>query len=187
MTRWLALFALGISFCACAQTQHEPPNGVLLIASPGLGDPNFRQTVVLVSQTRDGNTVGVILNRPTQAKHERTGTPLFFGGPVMREVLVALFSSERAPEAAAFHVLQGIYLTMHPGNLEKLFGDPAARTKGYRLFSGFAGWAPGQLETELARNDWFVLPANAGLVFRSDTTGMWEELVRKARGRVAMR
>jgi putative AlgH/UPF0301 family transcriptional regulator len=105
----------------------------------------------------------------------------------MREVLVALFSSERPPDAAAFHVLKGIYLTMHPQNLEKLFEDAAARAKGYRLFTGFAGWAPGQLESELARDDWFVLPASAGLVFRSDTSGMWEELVRKARGRVAMR
>ena len=187
MKRWLALFALGISFCACAQTQHEPPNGVLLVAKPGIADPNFSQTVVLVSQTPDGSTVGVILNRPTQAKHEKTGAPLFFGGPVMREVLVALFSSERAPGAAAFHVLKGIYLTMHPENLEKLFGDAAARAKDYRLFTGFAGWAPGQLERELARDDWFVLPASAGLVFRSDTSGLWEELVRKARGRVAMR
>lgn len=159
---------------------------MLLVAKPGLADPNFSQTVVLVSQTADGGTVGVILNRPTRAKHERTGATLHFGGPVMREVLVALFRSERVPDAAAFHVLKGTYLTMHPQNLEKLFGDPA-RASGYRLFTGFAGWAPGQLESELARDDWFVLPASAALVFRGDTSGMWEELVRKARGRVAMR
>jgi putative transcriptional regulator len=187
MRSTLGLIGLLISLAAVAQTQHEPPNGVLLIAKPGMADPNFSRTVVLASQTADGGTVGVILNRPTQAKHEKTGTPLFFGGPVMREVLVALFSSERPPDAAAFHVLKGIYLTMHPQNLEKLFGDAAARAEGYRLFRGFAGWAPGQLESELARDDWFVLPASAGLVFRSDTSGMWEELVRKARGRVAMR
>jgi putative transcriptional regulator len=187
MRQWLALLALGISFAAGAQMQQEPPNGVLLVAKPGLADPNFSQTVVLASQAADGSTVGVILNRPTQAKHERTGATLFFGGPVMREVLVALFRSERAPDAAAFHVASGIYLTLHPQNLENLFGDPAARTGGYRLFTGFAGWAPGQLQSEVARDDWFVLPASAGVLFRDDTTGMWEELVRKARGRVAMR
>ena len=55
------------------------------------------------------------------------------------------------------------------------------------LFTGFAGWVPGQLQSELARDDWFVLPASAELLFRDDTSGMWEELVRKARGRVAMR
>jgi hypothetical protein len=104
-----------------------------------------------------------------------------------REVLVALFRSERTPDAAAFPVANGIYLTMHPKNLENLFGDPAARASGYRIFTGFAGWAPGQLQSELARDDWFVLPVSAGLLFRDDTNGMWEELVRKARGRVAMR
>jgi putative transcriptional regulator len=187
MRRWLALLALGISLCAGAQMQQEPPNGVLLVAKPGLTDPNFSQTVVLASQAADGSTVGVILNRPTQAKHEKTGATLFFGGPVMREVLVALFRSERTPDAAAFHVANGIYLTMHPQNLENLFGDSAARASGYRIFTGFAGWAPGQLQSELARDDWFVLPASAGVLFRDDTTGMWEELVRKARGRVAMR
>jgi putative transcriptional regulator len=187
MRRWLALLAFAFSFCVGAQTQLEPPNGVLLVAKPGLADPNFSRTVLLVSQTVDGNTVGVILNRPTQAKHEKTGATLFFGGPVMREVIVALFRSDRAPDAAAFHVLKGIYLSMHPENLEKLFGDATARASGYRLFSGFAGWAPGQLESELARDDWFVLPASAELVFRGDTSSLWEELVRKARGRVAIR
>ena len=160
---------------------------MLLVAKPGLTDPNFSQTVVLASQAADGSTVGVILNRPTQAKHEETGATLFFGGPVMREVLVALFRSERTPDAAAFPVANGIYLTMHPKNLENLFGDPAARASGYRIFTGFAGWAPGQLQSEIARDDWFVLPVSAGLLFRDDTNGMWEELVRKARGRVAMR
>ena len=150
----LGLIGLLIFLVAGAQAQQEPPNGVLLVAKPGLADPNFGQTVVLASQSADGST---------------------------------LFRSERAPGAAAFHVANGIYLSMHPRNLENLFGDPAARAGGYRLFTGFAGWAPGQLQRELARGDWFVLPASAGLLFRDDTSGMWEELVRKARGRVAMR
>ena len=173
------MFAAG----AGAQPQHEPPNGVLLVAKPGLADPNFRETVVLASQTPDGSTVGVILNRPTQAKHEKSGDALGFGGPVMREVVVALFRSERAPEAAAFHVLKGIYLTMHPASIDRLVEK---RAGDYRLFAGFSGWAPGQLESELARDGWFVLPASAELLFRKDTRGLWEELVRKARGRVAM-
>jgi putative transcriptional regulator len=175
----LTLFATALA----GQTQLEPPNGILLVAKPGLTDPNFRETVVLVTQAADSSTVGVILNRPTPGKHEKTGEPVSFGGPVMREALVALYRAERAPEAAAFHVLQGIYLTMHPQNIETLLGTRGQR----RLFAGFAGWAPGQLESELARDDWFVLPASAELVFRKDTSGMWEELVRKARGRVAMR
>jgi putative transcriptional regulator len=178
--RWLALVFF---LTTAAQAQHAP-NSLLLVAKPGMSDPNFSETVVLVSQTPEGSTVGVILNRPTPRKHPQSGAALGFGGPVMREVLVALYRAERQPEAAAFHVLKGVYLTMHPINIEALLAQPG---ESYRLFVGFSGWAPGQLESELARDDWFVLPANAELVFRSDARGMWEELVRKARGRVAMR
>jgi putative transcriptional regulator len=176
----LALLLLALPLAALAQPQLEKPNGLLLVAKPGLIDPNFRETVVLVSQTEDGSTVGVILNRPTARRLEATGEPISFGGPVMREVLVTLFRAERAPEAASFHVLHGVYLSMHPQNIEKFAQDR-------RLFAGFAGWAPSQLEDEMRRDGWYLLPANAELVFRRDTSGMWEELVRKARGRVAMR
>jgi putative transcriptional regulator len=177
--RWLVLLSLAAS--AAAQ---EPPNAVLLVAKPGLTDANFRETVVLVTQALDGSTVGVILNRPTPKKHEKTGEALYFGGPVMREVLVALYRSDRPPDASAFHVLKGVYLTMHPDNIARLLAKPG---EGYRLYAGFSGWAPGQLESELARDGWYVRSASAELVFRKDTTGMWDELVRKARGRVAMR
>jgi putative transcriptional regulator len=178
MIRWLALF---FSVAAIAQ---EPANGLLLVAKPGLTDANFRETVVLVTQAADASTIGVIINRPTPRKHEKTGETLYFGGPVMGEVLVALFRSERTPQASAFHVLKGLYITMHPRNIEQLLAQRGSR---YRLYAGFSGWAPGQLESELARDGWYVLPASAELVFRKDTSGMWEELVRKARGRVAMR
>jgi putative transcriptional regulator len=169
-----------LSVAALAQPQLDAPNGVLLVAKPGMLDPTFRETVVLASQSEDSSTVGVILNRPTPRKHEQTGEPLWFGGPVMQQVLVALFRSAEPPTAPAFHVLKGIYLTMHPENLER-------SRNSRRLYMGFSGWAPGQLETELARDGWFVLPASAEILFRTDTTGMWEELVRKARGRVALR
>lgn len=178
--RFAAALAFLLAALAAAAQPPEPPNGILLIAKPSLVDPNFRETVVLATQAPDGSTVGVILNRPTARRLEATGEPISFGGPVMREVLVTLFRAERAPEAASFHVLHGVYLSMHPQNIEKFAQDR-------RLFAGFAGWAPSQLEDEMRRDGWYLLPANAELVFRRDTSGMWEELVRRARGRVAMR
>jgi len=178
-----ALLALCLVMPAWAQV--EPANGILLVAKPGLVDPNFRQTVVLVTQAADASTVGVILNRPTARKHEQTGEVVYSGGPVMREVLVALFHSESAPAGSVFHVLKDVYLSMDPRNIEML--QQQQRGERYRLFAGFAGWAPGQLESEMRRDGWYVLPATADLVFRADTAGMWDELVRKARGRVATR
>jgi putative transcriptional regulator len=176
--KWL-LFLFVVSTPVGAQ-----PNALLLVAKPDLVDPNFRESVVLVTQTGDGSTVGVILNRPTATKHPQTGETLYLGGPVMREVTVALFRAERTPEASAFAVLKGVYLTMHPQNIEPLL---AQRGGNYRLYSGFSGWSPGQLESELRRDGWYLLPASAELVLRKDTAGMWQELVRKARARVALR
>jgi len=176
--KWLlSLFLLSTSVAA-------QPNALLLVAKPDLVDPNFRESVVLVTQTDDGSTVGVILNRPTAAQHPQTGETLYSGGPVMREVTVALFRAEQAPQAPAFPVLKGVYLTMHPQNIEPLLAQRAAN---YRLYRGFSGWAPGQLDSEMQREGWYLLPANTELLFRKDTAGMWQELVRKARGRVAMR
>jgi putative transcriptional regulator len=90
-----------------------------------------------------------------------------------------VFRSTQPPEAPAFHVLRGVYLTMHPANLDKLLSGEA---RDYRLYSGFSGWAPGQLESELQRDSWFVLPATENLLFRADTNGMWEVLLEQARG-----
>jgi putative transcriptional regulator len=164
--------SLLLALCSAA-CKAQAPNSVLLIAKPGLSDPNFSRSVVLVTQAEGGSTVGVILNRPTSVRHEPTGEPVFTGGPVMPRTMVALFRSETVPAAPSFHVLQGIYLSMHPAILGNL-------KPPYRLYSGFAGWAPGQLEAEIAHDGWHVLPASAELLFRADSAGMWEELVERA-------
>lgn len=183
MKRWLLLLAC-VAVPALAQ-----PNAILLVAKPGLADPNFRETVVLVTRAPDDSTVGVVLNRPSSMRlaelaprwpqAERFSQPLYLGGPVMRQVVVALFVSESPPEAAAFHVLQRVYLTMHPKNIEALAGEPGSRV---RLFAGFAGWSPRQLEAEIAADGWYVMRASEDLVFREDTAGLWAELVARARG-----
>ena len=173
------LFVLAAFPAGAQPPASEPPNGILLVARPSLADPNFRQAVVLVTQAPDGSTVGVILNRPSEKKDEKTGTTLYTGGPVMREVRLALFSAERAPAAAAFHVTQGVWLSMHPANLDEL---PSRAGQRLRFFTGFAGWAPGQLQRELELDAWFVLPVTEQLLFRGDTRGLWKELIEKARG-----
>jgi putative transcriptional regulator len=181
---WMLLLCLG-----GALAQSEPPNAILLVAKPNLLDPNFRETVILVTQARDFSTVGVILNRPTQQKlaelmprvpgADAHAEPMYFGGPVMRQVVVAVFRSPEQPKAAAFHALKDVYLSMHPLNVEPLLASAGAR---YRLYAGFSGWAPRQLESELERDSWYVLPASEEIVFRSDTSDMWMELLEKARG-----
>jgi putative transcriptional regulator len=177
MTRCWMLLLFFVTATASAQ---QAANGALLIAKPELTDANFARTVVLVTQAESGETVGVILNRPTQRKEPRSGAVLYAGGPVMREVLVTVFRAAQPPAAPAFRVLRNVYLSMHPANLERLLESEA---RDYRIYSGFSGWAPRQLEAEMRRDGWHVLPATEALIFRADTAGMWEELVEKARGR----
>jgi putative transcriptional regulator len=188
----LVLCALAASLappCLAREPAQEPPNAVLLVAKPNILDPNFSQTVVLVTQTREAETVGVILNRPTPLAASELLPPglpsgnyhdsVYFGGPVLRQAIVALFHSDGAPPAPAFHVLKDVYLSMHPDNIEMLLESKHRR---YRLYVGFAGWAPGQLEAELAGDGWYVLPAEDDVLFRKDTAGLWRELVLKASG-----
>ena len=167
----------------------ESPNAVLLVAKPTLLDPNFSQSVVLATQTPDAETVGVILNRPTplhatdvlppELPAANYGDAMFFGGPVLRQAIVAVFHSEQAPAAPAFHVLKDVYLSMHADTIKGLLQGTGGR---YRLYLGFAGWAPHQLEGELLRHDWYVLPVDKDDIFREDTRGQWAELLRRATG-----
>ncbi len=170
----LLLAGLLLSLGAAAQ-QELPPNGLLLVAKPGLADPNFARSVVLVTQAPDFSTVGVILNRPTSVRFQ--GKPVRYGGPVMRQVVLAVFRSKETPKVAAFHVLKNLYLSMHPQIVDGLIADANAR---YRLYGGFSGWAPRQLESEFGRDGWYVLPADEATVFREDTSRLWEELVARA-------
>ena len=184
--RLLAAACLALPPCAAAQ-QGLPANGLFLVAKPSLADPNFARTVVLVTQTEDSSTVGVIINRPSALKlsqllsHEfptqNYRDPIYVGGPVMRQAIVAVYRADAVPEAPAFHVLKDVYLTMHPDNIQKLLADAKAR---YRLYAGFSGWAPRQLESEFMRDGWYVLPADEATVFREKTDGLWDELVERA-------
>lgn len=184
MSRWALIFLTFIVGTAFAQ-----PNGILLVAKPGMPDPNFSETVVLVTWTEDSSTVGVILNRPSVQRlidlapnwpgAEDFKQPIYSGGPVMRQVLVALFESQDEPKARAFRVLPRLYISMHPGNLEPLIAHPPARM---RIYAGFSGWAPRQLEAEIDRGTWFMLRATEDVIFRKDTAGMWRELVEKVQG-----
>lgn len=166
------------------------PNGIFLVAKPELVDPNFQRSVVLVTHGEDLQTVGVIINRPTpipltklmprDADAANYRDAVYFGGPVLQRALIAVFRSETPPPAPAFPVRHGLYLSMHPDVLRMLLAGSGGQ---YRLYAGFSGWAPGQLEAEIQRDDWYVLPADADIVFRKDMDGVWEELLHRARAR----
>jgi len=175
-------------FLALAAAAHAqgPSKSLFLIARPGLPDPNFRESVVLVIHTESAEATGVIINRPTDRslanllpgeRFESFTDPIFFGGPVIPQGLFALFQSDRY-SGPAVPMLPGVYLAVLPDSVDALLSRPPAKI---RFFSGYSGWAPGQLQVELDRGDWLVVDADPKTVFLRDTSRLWEDMVRRAR------
>jgi putative transcriptional regulator len=162
-------------------------NGVLLVASPSLTDPNFRQTVLLIVRHGPAGTLGLILNRSTDVLLSQalpglsalkgTDYRVFLGGPVQPDGLLLLFRLKE-PSAEAQPVFDGVYIGGNPALLERLITH-SQPTETFRAFVGHAGWAPGQLEFEMQRGAWAVLPADAFNIFDKDPTSLWQDSVRR--------
>lgn len=161
--------------------QLSPLSGSLLLAHPSLEDPNFRETVVLVSAHSEGDgAIGVILNRPTGKSlaelypdqgFQRLGhVQIFFGGPVEHERLI-LAAWKWCGEEHAHKLFFGISVE-HA--MELLESEEPATIRGYL---GYAGWGAGQLETELANDSWVCQPIHPGVLEKADHEGLWSELV----------
>jgi len=191
--RWLLLAVLmAAAPMAPAQTRGSA-NGIFLVASPGLLDPNFRRSVVLVTQMADGGSVGFIVNRPgTRSLAQilpdnklmrRFTEPIYLGGPVEAAGLFAVFRSGENPPGA-LRVLSEVSFAMDPAVLEQLLYTPPGQV---RFFNGYAGWGPGQLARELGRGGWLALNADADTVFRKNTDTLWQELLVRARAITAFR
>jgi putative transcriptional regulator len=155
--------------------------GHFVIASPHLADSNFYKGVVLMIKHDDEGAFGLILNRPTEntiaevwkmvgEEEVDCPQPIFLGGPV-NGPLVALHRLKSAAEA---EVLPGIYFAAHKDKLQKLVRQT---TKPYRFFTGYAGWAGGQLEEELTAGGWLTSKANKKLIFQA-ADDLWEQVTR---------
>ena len=178
-----ALLAL-LVLAAAAHAQGSSKT-LFLIARPGMPDPNFRETVILVTQEEGAEATGVVINRPTNQslaemlpseRFKPFKEPIFFGGPVAPQGLFAVFQAERF-SGAAVTLLPGLYFAVVPDSIDALVNKPPAKV---RFFAGYSGWAPGQLRGELDRGDWLVVDADADTVFLKDTSRLWQDMVRRA-------
>jgi putative transcriptional regulator len=154
--------------------------GVLLVASPSLNDPNFREAVVLIVDHGPEGTLGLILNRSTNvplskalpdiAALKGTSYRLFAGGPVEPTRLLLLFRLKEPP-ADARSVFDGVYVG-GTRVLERIITQ-AKPTETFRAFAGYAGWAPGQLGYEMLQGGWAILPPDSIGIFDIDPSTLW--------------
>ncbi len=164
----------------------ESVRGQLLIASPSLLDPNFRRTVVLVTEHTDEGAAGLVLNRPSPAPVAELvpeleplvedGEQVWMGGPVQPNAVLVLGEFVDPDDAAVpLFGLLGFPSLEEPGAVV-----PATTRR--RVFAGYAGWGAGQLEDELARDDWFVEPAVSDDAFTEAPEALWSDVLRRKGG-----
>ena len=164
--------------------------GQLLIASPTMFDPNFARTVVLITEHNDEGAMGMVLNRPSETRaaeilpelEEIAGTePVFIGGPVQPEALVVLgeFSN---PDAAAWIVVADVGLVSAGTEVADL---PDSVRRG-RVYAGFSGWGPGQLEGELEEEAWIVEPPLPLELFPEDPEELWAAVLDRKGGQFSL-
>lgn len=164
--------------------------GTFLVASRKLKDPNFAQTVVLLVEHNDRGAMGLVVNRPTNLalsmvlpameELEKSTATVFVGGPVAQDQMVLLIRAETQPDESE-HVFEDVYVSGSRAALQKILTKVDSRDR-FHAYVGYAGWAPGQLEGEVARGDWVLSSASASTVFDTEASEVWPELIRRNSG-----
>jgi putative transcriptional regulator len=159
--------------------------GQLLVATPEMGDPRFAQTVILMVRHDQNGAFGIVINRPLGegplanllraiGENDVDATDrirLFAGGPVQPELCFVIHSADyRGP--ATIDIDGRIAVTGTPDILRDIAKKRGPQKSLVAL--GYAGWGPGQLEAEIARNGWFTVPQDSALVFDDDRDKLWE-------------
>ena len=157
--------------------------GHLLISAGGLFDPNFRHTVVLIGEHNADGALGVILNRaleatvadvfPALSELVPPGEHLFRGGPVQptSAVLLAEFTHPEVADVLAFGSV-GFLSGEVPG-------DVGREIRRARVYAGYSGWGPGQLEAEMEQKSWIVEPAREDDVFTDAPDLLWSRVLQR--------
>jgi len=160
--------------------------GQLLVASPGLHDPNFRRTVILVTEHNDEGAAGLVLNRPSPVPVAEIVPQLealadgdeqvWVGGPVQPNAVLVLGEFLDPDDAAV-----PLFGSLGFPSLEEP-EDVAVQTSRRRVFAGYAGWGAGQLEDELDRDDWIVEESQPDDAFTEAPEELWADVLRRKGG-----
>jgi putative transcriptional regulator len=192
----VVIAALVLAASARAQEKLAPARGVFLVAKSEIQDGPFYQSVVLLLAHSDKGSLGLIVNRPTEVPVSealpelggKTAHELYYGGPIALDGLLFLVRSDHQPRPPrppgpswnAERVLDDVDYSGDRTLLDELM-RLETKSDALRLFIGHSGWAPGQLDAELARGSWDVVQADAATVFTKEPKLMWLELSRDSR------
>jgi putative transcriptional regulator len=184
--RSAGLFAAALLLAAADHADTPSLAGQLLIAAPTMGDPRFTHSVILMVRHDKDGAFGIIINRPIGERListllEATGDSdsgvegsmrVFAGGPVQPELGFVVHSAEYHRDET-MEIDSRVAITASRQILRDIGHNRGPEKSLFAL--GYAGWGPGQLEGELARNDWFTAPEEPKLIFDDDRENLWED------------
>ena len=191
-SRLIILRLCGLLFCTLLVAGSVTPTvgderqvfGFFLVASEEMDDPRFKESVILVTPHHQGEVVGVIVNKPTEIAvstlfpdselKDAHSRQLYFGGPVSGQSLLFLISSKKQPQAS-LKILDNVFLSADSTVLEQVLRHPRPFA-GLRIFSGYAGWKPGQLEAEVKMGYWQLREADTEILFNTEPDLIWRKL-----------
>ena len=183
--------------CAAGFAQADDPAiGNFLVASRDLGDPNFAKTVILlVHFSDDQGAVGLVLNRRTDVPMSRVFQdlkeakgrmdPVYVGGPVELDSVLALLKSKAKPENAT-RVFGDVYLISNKDVLKATMAS-GAESSVFHTYVGYAGWGAGQLEHEVELGAWHIMAGDSATVFHADPDSVWPRMIQRTETQIARR
>lgn len=163
--------------------------GRFLVAAKGMADCNFFKTVILIVEHNEEGAMGLVVNRPSSVSVHNvlsqyfeipeTEDFVFVGGPVEPSALFILHDAEELETECP--VVPGLYCGSNENVFEEVVEAYANEDDctSFRIFSGCAGWSPQQLEGEISRGDWHIMPASADMVLHDNCYEIWDQCFRK--------
>ena len=181
-----AMAAAVLCFTAPALAAEADDEPVILVAKPALRDRLYGATILIAKPIGNDRHIGFIVNRPTpvtlgklfpdHAPSQKVIDPVYLGGPVNMEVLFVLVQQRKSPGRSSMQITPDLFLVTERNLVDHIIETGADHA---RFFAGLVLWAPGELRAEIERGFWYVDDADANLVLRKSTEGLWEELVRR--------
>jgi putative transcriptional regulator len=162
----------------------KPATGKILISEPFLNDPNFKRTIILLTEHSEDGSVGFVMNKPTDYRiHEVIedfpvfDAVVYYGGPVQLNTLQFIYKGEEIIDGS-IEISPNLYWGGSFDLLKTLIEAKAVEPSDFRFFLGYSGWDNGQIEEEILMNSWIVADTTIDNIFSDEPDKLWRETLR---------
>lgn len=162
----------------------KPAKGRILISEPFLNDPNFKRTIILLTEHSEEGSIGFVMNKPTDYRiHEvieefpEFDSVVYYGGPVQLNTLQFIYKGESVIDGS-IEIVPGLYWGGSFDILKALITSGAVSPADFRFFLGYSGWTEGQIDDELAINSWIVADTSIENTFSGEPDKLWRETLK---------